>query len=68
MVSYAKCSCFFYPLIFYAYVGKPDDTPKKKEDNFPHLERNTEGIGCKVIYEEGLLKVLGKMRKYLVIY
>ncbi len=29
-------------------------TDKKEKRKFPHIEGNSDGIGCKVIYEEGL--------------
>jgi hypothetical protein len=29
-------------------------TDKKRKQNFPHIKENSDGIGCKVIYEEGL--------------
>ncbi len=29
-------------------------TDKKRTQNFPNIEGNSDGIGCKVIYEEGL--------------
>ena len=29
-------------------------TDKKETQNFPHILGNSDGIGCKVIYEEGL--------------
>jgi hypothetical protein len=30
---------------------------KKRKENFPHIKVNSEGIRCKVIYEEGLPKI-----------
>jgi hypothetical protein len=45
------------------------DTLLKKRRKFPHLEENSEGIGCKVIYEEGLPNILcEEMSKYFAIY
>ncbi len=29
----------------------------KRKQNFPHIYGNSDGIGCKVIYEEGLPNV-----------
>jgi hypothetical protein len=48
----------------------------KRKENFPHIEGNSDGIGCKVIYEEWLpnimyeeiLKYYPYMRRPLVIY
>jgi hypothetical protein len=36
-----------------------------KKRNFPHRKGNSDGIGCKVIYEEGLPNKYEEMRKYL---
>jgi hypothetical protein len=36
----------------------------KRKENFPHIEENSEGIACKVIYEEGLPNIqYEEMRK-----
>jgi hypothetical protein len=32
-------------------------TDKKRKQNFPHILGNSDGIGCKVIYEEGLRNI-----------
>jgi hypothetical protein len=39
----------------------------KNTIKFPHIQGNSDGIGCKVIYEEGFL-IYEEMRKYLDIY
>jgi hypothetical protein len=39
----------------------------KKQRKIFFLYRNSEGIGCKVIFEEGFL-IHEEMRKYLIIY
>jgi hypothetical protein len=50
----------FHPL---AYVPPPPPhiatqycqyTDKKRKQNYPHILGNSDGIGCNVIYEEGL--------------
>ncbi len=38
--------CFAISLFSYTLI--------KKKTNFPHILGNSDGIGCKVIYEEGL--------------
>ena len=42
----------FY-LINWDNVGEKSTLIKRKQ-NFPHIKGNSDGIGCKVIYEEGL--------------
>jgi hypothetical protein len=47
----------------------------KRKQNFPHIQGNSDGIRCKVIYEEGVPNIWGNaqifspfMRRSLVIY
>jgi hypothetical protein len=47
----------------------------QKEKKIPHILGNSDGIGCKVIYEEGLPNIWGNeqifppyMRRSIVIY
>jgi hypothetical protein len=50
------------------YVTKLVSHTDRKE-NFPHMKGNSDGgIGCKVIYEEGLPIIYEEMRKYLKRY
>jgi hypothetical protein len=42
-------------------------TDKKGNINFTHIEGNSDGSGCKVIYEEGLSNIYEEMSKYLTI-
>ncbi len=39
-----------------------------KKRNFPQIWGNSDGIGCKVIYEEGGFLIYEEMRKYFTIY
>jgi hypothetical protein len=50
-------------------------TDKKETQNFPHILGNSDGIGCKGIYEKGLPNIRGNsqifspyMRRPLAIY
>jgi hypothetical protein len=36
----------------------------KKKTNFPHIKGNSDGIGCKVIYEEGLPNIWGNAQQF----
>jgi hypothetical protein len=46
----------YRPLIAYIWGGGGvvNYADKKIKENFPHMKGNSEGIGCKVISEEGL--------------
>ncbi len=36
----------------------------KKKINFPHIQGNSEGSSCKVIYEEGRPNICGNARTF----
>jgi hypothetical protein len=38
-------------------LSSSNHTDKNENKIFPHIQGNSDGIGCKVIYEEGLPKI-----------
>ncbi len=52
-----KVAHIFIVIVYYIFVTPY--TAKKRKLNFPHIQGNSDGIRCKVKYEEGLPNIRG---------